>query len=576
MDEWACRLTPPHDFVWVPHLRPESHHRIAAHTFRSPVAVICGRGLFVALVPDISDSSTRPWIHQGVLDLAVSNDVTKLGYGLEPTVPTGHVLFRTDSDSHVQPINDRIRLSYDILVGPADHRLDCLRLVNAFLWSRHAAPNIKLVSPDVAAPDRLASVAYDTLFAQGQFETFQIRSSECGGFRAEHEHAEYFKRPDPIVWNQTWFNGQRSAYGLAHFGQKSGMKEWCRAASRITGTTLESPNWGGLFPAIYAFADQEWWGSVPRLNGGKDRIHVSDAASTASWLLQYARDIDPVPEIAQRCNELGDVLVSRQDADGSIPAWFDWDGAVLTPVPELERSAETGAAAMYLAELALEISGERFRGPAQRAADFLANEVMLTGAYQDYETFYSCCPNVPGFRDPQTGILPQNSLAIFWTASTMLGVYRLTEDERYLNLAREAVDLLSLFQQVWNPPFLSLEAFGGFGVMNTDAEWSDARQSLFAPLYFDLHRVTGDQEYLERGRAALRASFVLACLPEHASLNPKGNSLHPLGIMPENYGHGGTDEPSGRSDTCWGECGALTTAAFLERRFPDIAPTLTA
>jgi len=190
--------------------------------------------------------------------------------------------------------------------------------------------------------------------------------------------------------------------------------------------------------------------------------------------------------------------------------------------------------------------------------------------YQDFETFYSCSPNVPGFRDPRTGILPQSSLAVFWTAGTMLGVHDLTADEEYLRLAREAADILSLYQQVWSPPFLSFKAFGGFGVMNTDAEWSDARQSLFAPLYLDLHRATGEQEYLERGIAALRASFVLACMPEHATLNLKGNSLHPPGIMPENYGHGGSDEPSGRSDTCWGECGALTTAALVERHYPEV------
>ncbi|MFV1980725.1 MAG: hypothetical protein ACC655_06190, partial [Rhodothermia bacterium] len=58
--------------------------------------------------------------------------------------------------------------------------------------------------------------------------------------------------------------------------------------------------------------------------------------------------------------------------------------------------------------------------------------------------------------------------------------------------------------------------------------------------------------------------------PEHSELNPKGNMLHPPGIMAENYGHGGTDEPSGRSDTCWGECGALTTAALVERHYPEV------
>jgi hypothetical protein len=202
----------------------------------------------------------------------------------------------------------------------------------------------------------------------------------------------------------------------------------------------------------------------------------------------------------------------------------------------------------------------------ERSAEFLESEVMREQRYQDFETFYSCSAKPLDFRDHRTGILPQNSYGLYWTAEAMLGAHKLTGDAHYLELACEATDLLSLYQQIWSPPFLSLEAFGGFGVMNTDAEWSDARQSLFAPFYFEMHDQTGVAEYLERGRAALQASFVLACVPEHERLNPKGFNLHPPGIMPENYGHGGQDLPSGRSDTCWGECGALSSAALIERR----------
>ena len=48
---------------------------------------------------------------------------------------------------------------------------------------------------------------------------------------------------------------------------------------------------------------------------------------------------------------------------------------------------------------------------------------------------------------------------------------------------------------------------GGFTTQNSDAEWSDARQSQCGNILMDYYRATGKVEYLERGIAALRAQF---------------------------------------------------------------------
>ena len=48
---------------------------------------------------------------------------------------------------------------------------------------------------------------------------------------------------------------------------------------------------------------------------------------------------------------------------------------------------------------------------------------------------------------------------------------------------------------------------GGFTTQNSDAEWSDARQSQCGNILLDYYRATGKVEYLERGVAALRAQF---------------------------------------------------------------------
>jgi hypothetical protein len=51
---------------------------------------------------------------------------------------------------------------------------------------------------------------------------------------------------------------------------------------------------------------------------------------------------------------------------------------------------------------------------------------------------------------------------------------------------------------------------GGFTTQNSDAEWSDARQSQCGNILLDYYRATGNVEYLERGIAALRAQFPIS------------------------------------------------------------------
>jgi len=58
-------------------------------------------------------------------------------------------------------------------------------------------------------------------------------------------------------------------------------------------------------------------------------------------------------------------------------------------------------------------------------------------------------------------------------------------------MLQKCLDDLLWSQQVWNPPFLSINAFGGFASMNSDAEWNDARQGIIAPVLMDCYGITG-------------------------------------------------------------------------------------
>jgi hypothetical protein len=201
------------------------------------------------------------------------------------------------------------------------------------------------------------------------------------------------------------------------------------------------------------------------------------------------------------------------------------------------------------------------------------------GEWTDFETYWSCSRwGSPNRRVERNGVLKQNTLSIFWCAEAFLHAWRATKKPSHLALARRCLDELSLYQAVWDPPFLPAPAHGGFGVMNADAEWNDSRQSLFAPLYFEMYRETNEREYLERGLSALRASFSMMYCPENAGLAKAYEERFPFfgpesyGFMMENQGHD-PETPIGTFTIyTWGPGSAIATLALVRERFADLLP----
>jgi hypothetical protein len=170
---------------------------------------------------------------------------------------------------------------------------------------------------------------------------------------------------------------------------------------------------------------------------------------------------------------------------------------------------------------------------------------------------------------------PHNALSIQWSAEAFLKAYKLFNNRHYLDQGEYCLNILSLYQQVWNPPYIDFYAFGGFGVQNTDAEWSDARQAQFAETYLNYYFETGNKEYLERSVAACRASFALMAIPENREICPQnymGSTFNGefIGAMAENFGHSGYNIRSGQSGFHWGIGSALTTASILKGKLGDI------
>lgn len=132
------------------------------------------------------------------------------------------------------------------------------------------------------------------------------------------------------------------------------------------------------------------------------------------------------------------------------------------------------------------------------------------------------------------------------------------------------MDRLCLYQQVWDPSWLGFYAFGGYGVQNTDGEWTDARQAQFADTHLDFYRATGEREHLERAKAAAKAGLVTVFLPGASAVYPTGWYREPRGQAAENHTHGGYDHLCGVSGFDWGSGSALATVAYLRSHGVEI------
>jgi hypothetical protein len=364
-------------------------------------------------------------------------------------------------------------------------------------------------------------------------------------------------REPRAIWNQAWFSTQRCANGLLRYARQIGSRDLEERARQMTEIALSAPQVDGLFPSVLRAHEGGWhWTNSDRrpASASEAACHIVDAAFTCRMLLEW-HALTHDDRARAYVEAFAKKLVALQRPNGSFPGWIDCD--------VLAEGPESAVSIALLFELGM-------REPAERGLAFL--EGVARGArWEDFETYFSCARwGAPGERVARNGVYKQNTLSIAWCAEAfMLG--------GRLDLARRCIDELSLYQAVWDPPLLPAPSFGGFGVMNADAEWNDARQSLFAPLYLELGRRTNDRELTERGLAALRASFHMLYCPENAALARAYEKRFPFfgpeswGFMMENQGHD-VSQPIGTFTIfTWGNGSALAAAATVRDRFPELA-----
>jgi hypothetical protein len=571
--------------VWAPHLRPAADDVIADHTFRSPVAAVeCG-DVRVLLLPDVE------WLgSERALPAALDVDLgdprgARLAYGLCASQPHGHTFFRhAPGAGTTQPLRFAVHVVAESATAQPIES-SCARWVWRHVGAARSARARTQALPFAAHAAR----AYDAVFADEWVQDESAGHAVGGPIT--------YGAGGRAVFFQAWFNALRSAIGLALLGKRVGRADYV-ARARCVANLVDAMPATELLPTFYDHERRRWYGVgddlifawVGRDDAALRFHHLPDACETAKWMLAWDALVEPRPSFITRVRRLARFLAAAQAEDGSIPAYFEQGS--LQPGPRLRSAAQcaiAGPILLYADE----------RRAAVRLAEFLCREVIPTRRYFDYETFLSCSYKPFDFADPHTGIPPQNTLSMGWTAECLLQLARSTAgtpEQRvaWLAAARRAVDQLCLYQQVWEPPFLSYRAFGGFGVMNTDGEWSDARQAPYGLLLIDAYRACGVAEYFERGVAALRAAFALQAIPENRDIcptiydgscpnwprdaswdfrwdrAPAGMHKLPPGKSVENYGHGGFDSPGVRSAFDWGEGSAAACALMATEQCGDV------
>lgn len=616
------------EFAWMPHLAPRDRMLVGDMVFRSPAMVFAGAGQAVALIPDLDHLEKAPVRLPAVMDLDRRDPKGgRLYYGYTPYRPADrHVYFEPDEDRVIEAPEGRLVLRYELLSAPVPRPQASLERVSRYLWERfgraHTAdallrskgaefegkgheastgPAAGMLDDrwvQFAPLETYAAYAYDWAFERWKdvcWHEFELDGRRVGAvvFIVTAEQSPGYGKPAgwreaKSIWNQAWFSSLRSAYGYYLWGKAWNRPDLIERARLAKEFALAAPQKEGLFPGYYVAGEDGSWetGRWVRSSNRKPPFHEAyyhlvDSSWTALWMLRWYRDLEKDERLRAYVTAYIERLLSLQLPSGAFPSWVH--GETGDASHYLRESPQTAMHVLLLSEWAGLTGNERALEAAKKGAEFLISGPIPQGRWEDFETYWSCSREwemkVYGVRDPKSGLYAQCNFSIYWTAEALCALYEQTRDERYLQHGVEVLGELSLYQQIWNPPYIDIPAFGGFGVMNTDGEWNDARQSLIALTYLRYFRHTGRPDHFERGVAALRAAFTMMYAPENATVSALYQKRHPhfsaidYGFCVENYAHGGVAGVEGIGPFTifdWGCGSAAATAAMVREAYGDV------
>ncbi|HLE71539.1 MAG TPA: hypothetical protein VJH87_17800 [Vicinamibacteria bacterium] len=584
-DDWRIDVEPAFapDFHWSPHLTPTPRHVVDQHSFRSPALIASGPSCTLALIPDLDlllEGSPVRWY----MDLDAP--ARKLTLGMSDTEVEGHVFYvRKPGASYPK---DKVQFGFFALSSTSPEAArNPFRPVLSFLWERYGRALFREGRPLKGDLTPYVEHTYHWAFESWRdavWQEFELEGKKVGApafivnqTQSPNYPGEVDEREFRSIWNQAWFSSLRSASGLFRWARARGNEELLAKARMTKELALLAPVKDGFFPALVATEmetvnglnrSRGWatafWGNsdrnpVNRVAGSRSadpRIapyHVLDMSWTSLLMLRWHEELEPDERLLAYATRYGDALLRLQDERGFFPAWLDRE--TLKPLGVLDDSPETSLSVTFLLALTRVTGKSDYRDAALRAMNVVATEIVPQGRWEDFETYWSCSSwgidDLLGKKVERNDLHKQNTFSMFWTAEALLETYRATGKREHLELGERVLDELLMAQASWQPPYMYVDVLGGFGVMNADGEWNDSRESLFAETIVRYGQELSREEYVQRGLAALRSSFVMMYAPENPRTKEQWEKRHPFfgpkdyGFTMENYGHGGRTSPEG-------------------------------
>ena len=529
--------------------------------YKAPLILVqSGRRAF-GIVPDLL-VLTRDVLKRcnHALDLDVPAGPV-LSVGFIPARHAYHSVFREDLDrlwNADQPVENSYYLYMSADAPPGEAFREAVR----FHWSQFGRREMPLAAAEQAGTDPAylhcelwddwRRVVWDRE-SPANWLSFPLPDGSAGGA----VRMIRWGGPRPSVYLGAWFNSLRTAYGMALYARRAARPELMNLARQTLQMALQAPGKDGAFKCIAV----PQGGSSPVAWAAGDGSGESvvngflgfDMSWTGYWLLKWREaGLPGAAGILDRCARLAEFFLARQQPGGMLPTRFNEDGGV-QPRTSKVVMAETAPVTLFLLELYKASPKREYLAAARKGLEFLGREVIPGRKWYDFETFWSCSPRLIAF-DERTRQWPANDLALIHAAAAYLAAFQVTHERPYLNHGQALLDYLLLYQQSWTNPALKgltgpAMLLGGFTTQNSDAEWSDARQSLAGNVLLDYYRATGNVEYLERGVEALRSQF---------PISPS-----------ENWAHSGYGGKAGVSSFHWGTGSGMAGIEIEEEYLRD-------
>ena len=580
--DWRIAVKPDFlpSFHWAPHLTPTDRNVIDQHVFRSPALIVADDHQTLILIPDL-DIMQKGTPVRWYMDMDASSNTLILGMCNNHV--SEHVLFERDQET-TYPKGD-IEIGFYLMYSDSKEVLrNPFKKPLEFMWSRWGHAAYEKGNPVKENLETYVKHTYNWAFnswSENVWQQFELDGKKVGApvfivnvTQSPNYPGEINEREFRSIWNQAWFSSLRSASGLYRYARRTGNRELLAKANLTKELALSFPQRNGFFYGLIGTEMHEveidgkkynrskgwntyYWGNSNRnpytWNPKESPYHILDMSWTALLMLRWYDELEKDARLLAYAEDYAMALLGIQYENGFFPGWLDLK--TMQPMDCLNASPETSLSVTFLLKLYELTHKEEYKRAAFKAMNAVIHEIIPVGKWEDFETYWSCSrygsDNLVGKKVLRNNMHKQNNFSMFWTAEALLECYRLTSNKEYLDYGQRTLDELLMTQASWQPPYMYVNVLGGFGVLNADGEWNDSRESLFSELIIQYGKLLGKPEYIERGYAALKASFVMMYCTENPQTKQQWEKVHPFfasedyGFMMENYGHGGRTNPAG-------------------------------